>query len=42
MDQVKGDSAEKATATRMVLNEMSFQKRRLVKEDSVLTDKMDS
>lgn len=38
---MKGDPAEKA-ATRMVLNEMSFQKRSLLKEDSVLTDKMDS
>lgn len=42
LDQIKGDTAEKAAATRMVLNEMSFQKRSLVKKDSVLTDKIDS
>lgn len=42
MCQIKGDPGEKAAATRLVSNETSFQKRSLVKEDSVLTDKMDS
>lgn len=42
LNQIKGDPAKKAAASRLVLHEMSFQKRNLVKEDSVLTNKMDS